>query len=54
MIDLFDLLHFICSAVGAVFDFLDVLNVIYTVGQFFCWCAQSVVDIARDLFMRRP
>jgi len=54
MIDgLIEVVQFIGSAVSALFSFLDLLNVFYSIGQFVYWCAQAAAEIVRDLFMRR-
>ncbi len=47
--DLFDLVHIACTAVVALFNVLDVLNAIYTLGQFACWCVQTVAEFGQDI-----
>jgi hypothetical protein len=54
MIDgLIEVIQFIGSAISALFNVLDVLNAIYSLGQFVYWCVQTVAELIRDILMRR-
>ena len=54
MIDeLIAVVQFIGRSIGALFDALDVLNIVYSLGQFVLWCIQNVMEFVRDLIVRR-